>query len=68
VTTNPQAPPPPTLEQMQKLWAACVAWRDEHEPLAVESIYQMDNVVLALPELGEAVCAVIGYAQYEDQP
>lgn len=51
---------------MRKLWDACVAFRDEHEILCPESCFQMDAIVLAAPELVEAVCNVIGYSECPD--
>lgn len=56
----------PTEEQLKKLWDVCAKWRDSHKPLCAESIYQRDSIQEALPELGEAVCDVIGYAEAEE--
>lgn len=53
-------------EQLLNLWDACAKWIEMEAPTCVESIYQMDSVQEALPELAEAVCTVVGYADVED--
>jgi hypothetical protein len=49
----------PTLDELLALYKACEAWRDQNKPLCAESIYQVDSVNSACPELAEAVCDII---------
>jgi hypothetical protein len=51
----------PTLDELLALYKACEAWRDQNKPLCAESIYQVDSVNLACPELAETICDIIGY-------
>ena len=50
----------------EKLWAKCKEWIEEHEVLCAEAIYQNDGVVLALPDLAETICEIVGYAKLKD--
>jgi hypothetical protein len=52
---------PPSLLRLQNLWYACRSWIEEQKPLAPESIYQMDHINEAAPELAERVCGIVGY-------
>lgn len=49
----------------KELVAVCTKFLKEHQVRAPESCYQMDDVVLAAPELVQAVADVIGY--YDDE-
>ena len=55
----------PTQAQLEALWKACAAWVKEHEVSGPECIMQVDSVNEALPDLAEAVCEVVGYAEEE---
>ena len=50
----------------RKLWAAAVAWIQKSEPSCPESMYQMDDVNVACPELAIAVCDIVGYVVDDD--
>lgn len=53
----------PTPEQLRALWNACVKWRDEHKPWEPGDAWAIceDDSDVALTDLLEAVCDVIGY-------
>jgi hypothetical protein len=57
----------PTPEQLEALWKACVSWVKKAKPLCVESIYQTDRVQELLPDLGSAVCKVVGYVDLPEE-
>ncbi len=46
-----------------RLWDACVAWRDKHGARSAEAAYQTDRFLVACPDLGIAVCDIVGYAK-----
>lgn len=48
----------------RELIEICAKFLKEHKVRAPESCYQMDSVVIAAPELVEAVANVLGY--YDD--
>lgn len=50
---------------MDDLAKVCREWLIKNKVRAPESIYQMDSVQEALPELAEAVANVLGY--YDDE-
>jgi hypothetical protein len=51
----------PTIKQLQDLWRACCAWRDQLKPRVAESVYQVDRINAETPMLAEAVLEVVGY-------
>lgn len=51
----------PTPEQLGALWGVCVEWIKRQRPSCPESLYQVERVNEALPDLAEEVCAVVGY-------
>lgn len=51
----------PTKEQMKLLWDNCQKWVAKYEPRCGESLFQIDSVNEALPELAETVCDIVGY-------
>lgn len=53
----------PGQTPQQRLWDACVAWRDKVDPICPESIYQSDHVNLACPELATVVCDILGWPE-----
>lgn len=53
----------PQPSELQSLWEAVVKWRDTHEVGCSESIYQVDSIQVALPELAFAVLRVVGYQE-----
>lgn len=48
----------------KELIAVCTRFLVEHQVRAPESCFQMDDVVLAAPELVQAVADILGY--YDD--
>jgi len=57
----------PSVQEMAKLWNACMNFIKKHEIGCVESIWQMDSTLVAAPELVEEVCEIVGYLPYEDE-
>ncbi len=51
----------PTQGQLAKLWIHCTEWVKKNKPRCAESIYQVDAVFTACPELAEDVCEIVGY-------
>ena len=48
------------------LWRKCKEWIEKEEVLCAEAIYQNDGVNLALPDLAEIVCDIVGYAKVKE--
>lgn len=53
----------PSPDQLQCLWDAVVAWRDQNEVTCSESLMQVDSVNESLPELAEHLLDIVGYAE-----
>lgn len=56
----------PSVKELRSLWKACADFIAEHEISCPESIWQLDRVMLAAPELVEAACDHIGYYEEEE--
>lgn len=57
----------PTPKQLAALWKACASWVKKNKVYCDESIVQMDDVNLALPDLGSAVCKIVGYVELPEE-
>jgi hypothetical protein len=55
----------PSPDQLQRLWASVVAWRDEYDVTCPEALLQVDSVNKSLPELAEVLLDVVGYRDHE---
>lgn len=49
------------------LWKVCEDFIRDLEIGCAEAVVQNDAVILAAPELIEAICAVVGYHKFEDE-
>lgn len=44
-----------------ELLELCKKWREKYKPSCAESVYQVDEINLALPELAEEIFELIGW-------
>ena len=54
------------LKKLKQLWDMTHAWVIKNKVLAEESIYQMDSVIFALPDLAEGACKLVGFCPLEE--
>lgn len=63
LTETPQGP---TIKQLSDLWNICQKFVQEQKPTCSESIYQVDSINLATPELVQEICECVGYYKYKE--
>lgn len=56
----------PSRDRAERLWNAVEAWIQKHRPQCAESVYQVDSVLMAAPELVVEVCEIVGWHRPEE--
>lgn len=54
------------MDKKEKLWKTCRNFIDKYKISCPESLMQVDHVNLALPDLVEEVCEIVGYYYEKD--
>jgi len=55
------------FENLKKLWEICKGFVNKYKPTCAESVYQVESINLACPEIVEEICNCVGYYDIDER-